>query len=159
MPRSHLQSIVALIAFLGTSSPIQADIPVVPHGQAFECTPTHVWDGDGPIWCKEGPRLRLAGIAAREIDGTCSKGHPCPRAGGLEARDALAALLGKIVGTGRHGHILVRGPTMKCQSEGSAGGNRTAAWCVSPTMGDINCVMIRDGLALRWDKYWKKHQC
>lgn len=45
-------------------------LSVVPHGEAFECTPVAVWDGDGPIWCAEGPRLRLAGIAARELDGT-----------------------------------------------------------------------------------------
>ena len=42
----------------------KADVPVIPSGQTFECTLTHVWDGDGPIWCEEGPRLRLAGIAA-----------------------------------------------------------------------------------------------
>lgn len=67
---------------------------VVPTGHQFNCTPTRVWDGGGPIWCAEGPRVRLAGIAAREIDGdlSCSmvrkgwalrwdrfwKGHRCP---------------------------------------------------------------------------------
>lgn len=45
----------------------------------FVCTPVAVWDGDGPIWCKEGPKIRIAGIAAREMDGTCSRGHPCSR--------------------------------------------------------------------------------
>jgi endonuclease YncB( thermonuclease family) len=39
-------------------------------GQHFTCTPTRVWDGHGPIWCAEGPRIRLAGIAASEIDET-----------------------------------------------------------------------------------------
>jgi endonuclease YncB( thermonuclease family) len=34
-------------------------------GAAFTCTPVRVWDGDGPIWCAEGPKVRLAGIAAR----------------------------------------------------------------------------------------------
>lgn len=29
----------------------------------FVCTPVAVWDGDGPVWCKEGLRLRIAGIA------------------------------------------------------------------------------------------------
>ena len=23
---------------------------VIPDGQVFTCTPTRVWDGDGPIW-------------------------------------------------------------------------------------------------------------
>lgn len=44
---------------------------IVAAGQTFTCTPTHVWDGDGPVWCAEGPHLRIAGIAAREMDGTC----------------------------------------------------------------------------------------
>ena len=44
---------------------------IVPAGQSFNCTPTAVWDGDGPIWCAEGPHIRLSGIAAREMDGSC----------------------------------------------------------------------------------------
>lgn len=43
---------------------------VIAAGQTFTCTPTRVWDGDGPVWCAEGPRLRIAGIAAREMDGS-----------------------------------------------------------------------------------------
>ena len=136
-----------------------ADVSVVPRGQVFDCTPTHVWDGDGPIWCEEGPRLRLAGIAARELDGTCSSGHPCPAASGASARQALVALLGQAIGVGTHGHTLVSGPTLRCRSDGSAGGDRTASWCVSPTNGDINCAMVRGGWAARWDRYWRGHQC
>ncbi|GGB55743.1 hypothetical protein GCM10010833_08070 [Blastomonas aquatica] len=49
---------------------------VIPSGQSFVCTPTVVWDGDGPIWCAEGPRIRLSGIAAREMDGSCSPAIP-----------------------------------------------------------------------------------
>ena len=138
---------------------VAADVPVIQSGQTFECTPTHVWDGDGPIWCDEGPRLRLAGIAAREIDETCSRGHPCPEATGREARAALVAFLGVPTGTGRHGHTLVIGPTITCRSDGSAGGNRTAAWCTSPSTGDINCAMVNGGWALRWDRYWNNHSC
>ena len=64
----------------------------VPAGQSFDCTPTAVWDGDGPIWCAEGPHIRLSGIAAREMDGTCRPGHPCPAANPIAARDHLVAL-------------------------------------------------------------------
>ena len=38
---------------------------VIAAGVAFTCTPVAVWDGDGPIWCMEGPKIRIAGIAAR----------------------------------------------------------------------------------------------
>lgn len=65
---------------------------IVASGQTFTCTPTHVWDGDGPVWCAEGPHLRIAGIAAREMDGTCRSNQPCPDASAVEARDALVQL-------------------------------------------------------------------
>lgn len=132
---------------------------VVPAGDPFDCTPVAVWDGDGPVWCEEGPHLRLAGVAAREMDGSCRSGHPCPKATAVEARDALVALLGQPIGTGKHGHILVAGPTIRCMSTGTAGGNRTGAWCVSPQGGDISCAMVRSGYAARWDRYWQGHRC
>lgn len=136
-----------------------AAVAVVPSGQIFECTPTRVWDGDGPVWCAEGPRVRLSGIAAREIDGTCRANQPCPTTSAEQSRDALARLVGKPRGKSGEGHVLVSGPTMTCRSTGSGGGNRTAAWCVSPQGGDISCAMTQAGFALRWDRYWGNHRC
>jgi endonuclease YncB( thermonuclease family) len=132
---------------------------VVPAGQTFTCTPTRVWDGDGPVWCAEGPRVRLAGIAAREIDGTCRDGQPCPAADAVEARDALVGLIGVATGRSPTGHVLVTGPAMTCQSEGDGVGSRTAAWCVSPVGGDLSCAMVKGGWALKWDMYWRGHRC
>ncbi|PAL20633.1 thermonuclease family protein [Sphingopyxis sp. GW247-27LB] len=132
---------------------------IVPAGQSFNCTPTAVWDGDGPIWCAEGPRIRLSGIAAREMDGSCSPGHPCPAADAVAARDHLVTLVGTRQGVLGTGHIKVNGPTMRCRSAGGAGGNRTAAFCVSPKSGDLSCAMVRDGYAARWDRYWQGHRC
>ena len=109
--------LTVLIIFSTFGSIVHAAAPVIPAGQDFVCNPTHVWDGDGPIWCREGPRIRLAGIAARELDGTCKKGHPCPRANAIVARDGLAGLVGTPTGVGRHGHILIVGPAMRCHSD------------------------------------------
>jgi endonuclease YncB( thermonuclease family) len=53
-------------------------VEIVGAGKSFKCTPVAVWDGDGPIWCAEGPRIRISGVAAREIDGTCRANQPCP---------------------------------------------------------------------------------
>lgn len=128
-------------------------------GQSFTCTPTHVWDGDGPVWCEEGSRLRIAGIAAREIDGTCRTSQPCPQSSAIEARDALVQILGGARGTTPTGHVLVKGPKLSCQSEGSAAGNRTAAWCRLPSGADLSCAMIRTRTVLRWDRYWKGPAC
>lgn len=157
----QLRSFLPVIAsmFLGFTTVVAASAPIVPAGQTFICTPTHVWDGDGPIWCQEGPHVRLSGVAAREMDGSCNSNQPCPRATAEAARDALVALLGVPTGIGRHGHILVEGPTMQCLSDGSAGGDRTAAWCVSPKSGDVNCAIVKGGWALRWERYWREHGC
>ncbi|NBW76046.1 MAG: hypothetical protein EBR34_09620 [Sphingomonadaceae bacterium] len=132
---------------------------IVPAGQSFECTPLRVWDGDGPIWCAEGPHVRLSGIAAREMNDTCNANQPCPDASAIEARDTLVRLVGLPIGTSPDGHVLVKGPTLNCQSVGGAGGSRTAAWCVSPSVGDLSCAMVQTGTVLRWDRYWRDHSC
>ena len=132
---------------------------VVARGTAFSCTPVAVWDGDGPIWCKEGPRIRLAGIAAREIDETCKTGHPCPTSSGRAARDGLVELLGGARGMLPSGHIRVRSAALRCVSDGGGGGNRTAAWCRTSTGLSLNCAMVSAGLAARWDPYWRRARC
>ena len=133
--------------------------PIVAAGQAFTCTPVRVWDGDGPIWCVEGPRLRLAGIAAREADGTCRPNQPCPAGSAEAARDALVALIGRPIGRSREGHILVSASPMRCQSTGPADGDRTGAWCDTASGTDLSCAMVASGFALRWPRYWNRHPC
>lgn len=123
--------------------------PIVPAGRAFSCTPTRVWDGDGPIWCREGPRLRLANIATREIDGHCRPGQPCPTATGVAARDQLVALLGGARGRTADGHVLVAGPALACRSAGPDKYNRTVARCRDGTR-DIGAELVRRGAALPW---------
>lgn len=127
---------------------------VVAAGTSFTCTPVRVWDGDGPIWCAEGPRIRLAGIAAREMDGSCRPGHPCPKASAVEARDRLVRLIGRRTGVAPSGHILVEGEPLRCRSDGSGKGERTAAWCSNSSAGDLSRAMVRSGTALKWDRYW-----
>jgi endonuclease YncB( thermonuclease family) len=132
---------------------------VIVSGAPFRCTPTAVWDGDGPVWCAEGPKVRIAGVAAREADGTCRPNQPCPPVSGLEARDRLVRLFGGAKGFLPTGHVRVRSATMTCVSAGSAGGSRTAAWCTSPIFGDLSCETVRAGGAVRWTKYWGRHRC
>ena len=91
---------------------ILAALQIVAAGTSFTCTPVRVWDGDGPLWCAEGPRIRLAGIAARETDGTCRPNQPCPNATAEQARNHLVGLVGRPVGTSREGHIMVRGAAL-----------------------------------------------
>lgn len=146
-----------LIALLG----------IVTAGTAFTCTPVAVWDGDGPIWCAEGPRIRLHGIAAREVkrvrgaivDGGCNRGHPCPAVSGVVARDWLVTLLGGGKGSLATGHIRVAAPAMRCVSYGSAKGARTDASCAMPGVGDLSCALVRAGTVLRWRSYGGDKVC
>ncbi|MDF2810460.1 MAG: hypothetical protein K0S56_1491 [Microvirga sp.] len=131
----------------------------VPAGTTFRCTPTRVWDGDGPLRCAEGPRIRLSGIAARETDNSCRSNQPCPRATAEAARDALVHLVGTPVGKSREGHVLVKGPALTCRSLGNGKGGRTAAWCSSPRVGDLSCAMVATGTVLKWRRYWRGHRC
>nr|WP_133366487.1 hypothetical protein [Qipengyuania sediminis] len=141
---------IALLTFMAAA---------ISDGQSFACTPVRVWDGDGPIWCREGPRVRLAGIAAREIDGSCAPGHPCPKASAILAKATLVRLVGRQIGESSEGHALVSGPTLTCRSAGSAGGNRTAAWCSSSKVGDLSCALLRAKVVARWDRYWGAKEC
>lgn len=149
--------VTALTATACTAKPQETRI--VESDAQFSCTPTAVWDGDGPIWCAEGPRVRLGGIAAREVNGTCRDNQPCPQATGIAARDALVSLLGGPRGRRAEGHIIVSGPKLQCASVGSAGGGRTAAWCQTPDGRELSCAMIATGTALRWPRYDRKNRC
>lgn len=132
-----------------------AHVAVVPAGETFTCTPVRVWDADGPIWCAEGPRVRLDGIAAREMDGDCLPGHPCPAMNPLAARARLVALLApKRIWPLKSHHIALEGaPGLSCTSSGSAKGNRTSAICRTAANEDIGCALIAAGAALEWRRY------
>ena len=133
--------------------------PIIPAGIGFKCTPVAVYDGDGPIWCAEGPKIRLAGIAAREMNETCNSNQPCPRASAVQARNQLVSFLGGPKGVLPTKHVRVAALPMRCLSEGNARGSRTAAWCKLANGVDLNCAMVRSGTTLRWDRYWRSHRC
>lgn len=122
-------------------------------GQSFTCTATRVWDGDGPILCREGPRIRLAAIAARELSGDCRPGQPCPRASGVTARDTLVQLLGGDRGRSADGHVIVGPIRLRCRSQGGDAYGRTVAWCAAPGAGDLSCALVRSGTVLPWRRY------
>ncbi len=115
-----------------------------PAKQSFTCTVTSVHDGDGPVRCLErgadgkAIKIRLTAIAARELDGTCSPGHPCPSASGQQAQQALWRL--------------ARGQKLSCEATGTSY-SRVTAWCWRQDGVELNCAMVKSGTALRWDKF------
>ena len=96
---------------------------LVAPGMVFSCTPTRVWDGDGPIWCAEGPKVRLAGIAAREVDETC---RPAQTPSKMIANTAtiwpMSSLVGDIEGS----------PAGDVPDTRSHGGSERVGWIPSP---------------------------
>ena len=117
--------------------------------RSFSCTVASVTDGDTFRCAETGLdgrqiRVRLSGVAARERDGSCSTGHPCPDA----SSEAATAELKR----------LALGETLTCREEGRTYG-RIAAFCSSPAAGDLSCAMVASGTAARWDRYWRDHSC
>jgi endonuclease YncB( thermonuclease family) len=104
-------------------------------------------------------RIRLAGIAARETDGSCRRWQPCPPASAEAATGALVDLLGGRQGERSTGHVLVSGPQLRCRSDGPARGDRTAAWCELPDGRDLSCAMVGTGTVAIWPRFWGDHSC
>ena len=175
-PRLHLLP-AALLALAGCGAeeklkydadakPVAEAIPA--EGVRFRCTPTRVSAGDGPLRCAEGQRVKLAGIAVREVDGRCRANQPCPDASPQAARAALVRLVSAAAPpapaqapppAGKARYDRVSGPALSCTSTGWAGGRRVGAWCVSPVAGDLSCAMVASGTALPWPAYWRSHGC
>ncbi|MBB4860902.1 endonuclease YncB(thermonuclease family) [Novosphingobium chloroacetimidivorans] len=86
---------------------ILTTVAIIPAGETFTCTPTEVYEGDGPVWCTDGPRIRLAGIAACEMDGTCRSNQPCPAVAAQRSHGALVKLVGVPIGRRPESHVLV----------------------------------------------------
>ena len=118
--------------------PMTASPTHVSQGRPFACLVVKVHDGDGPVWCSEGERVRLAGIAAREINESCRPKQPCPMASGASAQGALERM--------------VLGKLLSCRQVGTSY-NRTVAWCRLPSSEDVSCAMIETGTTLRWERY------
>jgi endonuclease YncB( thermonuclease family) len=97
-----------------------------------------VHDGDGPIYCAEGPKIRLQALAAREADESCRPGHACPAASGAAATAALRKLaLGKV---------------LRREATGTSY-SRVTAWCRTNEGVELNCAMVRGGTVAYWRRY------
>ena len=119
------------------------------NGSKFTCTVVSVTDGD-TFRCREQDstgraiRVRLSGVAARETDGSCSPGHPCPTA----SADAATAELQR----------LAHAETLTCRAVGETYG-RVAGFCATAEGTDLSCAMVESGTVLKWRKYWGLHRC
>lgn len=109
----------------------------------FVCTVVSVYDGDGPIHCRERAetgkpiKIRLHGINAREMDGSCRQNAPCPKASAGAAKTTLTRL--------------VRGKVLHCGRMGRSYGRIDARCSVDGV--DVSCAMMRSGTVARWPDF------
>ena len=115
-----------------------APSPAAPPADAdLSCQVASVHDGDS-LRCRDGTRIRLHAVAARETDETCSPGHPCPAASAASATRTLKRL--------------ALGQDLACRPTGHSY-DRVTAICWTPEGTEVNCAMIRSGTALTWPRY------
>lgn len=103
----------------------------------FVCNVASITDGD-TLRCRDGTRIRLHAISARETDETCSPGHPCPAASAMAATEELTRL--------------AAGRQLSCERVGRSY-NRVTAICADEAGLEINCAMVRSGTAELWDRF------
>ena len=127
---------------LPTAAPKAPPLPLAVSASKapFSCRVTSVHDGD-TLRCADGTRVRLHAVAAREIDETCSAGHPCPTASAATARFELVKL--------------AENRTLECHRTGQSY-NRVTAICDNDEGVEINCAMVRSGTALIWDRFHRQ---
>jgi endonuclease YncB( thermonuclease family) len=115
--------------------------------QTFSCTVTRVHDGDGPLWCAEGPNVRIAGIQAPDFESA----EPCRRRRAEYVCSDAAARASQ-----RKVSALVLRRRLTCQAlEPSY--NRIVARCRLPDGRDLSCAVLAAGAATRWDRYWQRY--
>nr|WP_120218431.1 thermonuclease family protein [Sphingopyxis sp. EG6] len=99
--------------------------------RAIECHTPNVTDGDS-LRCND-QRIRLLGIDAPEMPGSCRPGRRCVQGDPYAARDYLISLTRT---------------TVRCTPEGRDRYGRTLARCTANGI-DLSCAMIRSGHAVR----------
>lgn len=128
---------VAIAAFLAAFLSFSASGAAQAGGErqrvsrAIECHSPTVTDGDS-LRCG-GQRVRLLGIDAPEMPGSCRPGRQCVQGNPFAARDYLVSLTRT---------------TVRCTPEGQDRYGRTLARCTANGI-DLSCAMIRSGHAVR----------
>lgn len=116
----------------------------------FICIVTRVHDGDGPLWCRSGQKIRVAGIQAPDF----TSAEPCRRTEARRANytcnDRAAERSQQIVSR------LVLGKRLTCRPMGMSY-QRVVARCTLPDGRSLSCAAIAAGAAVRWDRYWRRY--
>ncbi len=120
-----------------------ADLP-----PQFACQVVRVYDGDGPITCRNGIKVRVAGVQAPDFE----RASPClQRKPGYVCDDAKARASQRIAAR------LVLGKALGCRPVDRSY-QRVVARCTLPDGRSLSCALIAAGAATRWDIYWRRYK-
>ncbi|MDO6414303.1 hypothetical protein Q4F19_07905 [Sphingomonas sp. BIUV-7] len=115
----------------------------------FSCVVTRVHDGDGPLWCANGVKVRIAGVQAPDFQNA----EPCRRATHpAYSCDDMAAARSR--GTVEK---LVLGKRLSCLGVDRSYG-RVVARCTLPDGRSLSCAVVAADAAVRWDRYWRQYR-
>lgn len=115
----------------------------------FTCEVVRVHDGDGPLWCRSGEKVRIAGIQAPDFESAA----PCRRAShpAYTCNDVAARRSQQIVSQ------LTLHRRLSCQPTGKSY-SRIVARCTLPDGRSLSCAAIAAGAAVRWHRYWRQYR-
>lgn len=117
----------------------------------FVCAVVKVHDGDGPLWCRLGQKVRVAGIQAPDFKSAEPCRRPAARRATYTCDDTAARLSQQIVSR------LTLHQRLVCQPTGTSY-KRVVARCTLPDGRSLSCATIAAGAAVRWDTYWRRYK-
>jgi len=117
----------------------------------FVCEVVKVHDGDGPLWCRSGQKVRVAGIQAPDFEIAEPCRRPAARRATYACDNAAAERSLQIVSR------LTLSQRLVCQPVGTSY-KRVVALCTLPDGRSLSCATIAAGAAVRWDSYWRRYK-
>jgi endonuclease YncB( thermonuclease family) len=115
------------------------------------CNVVRVHDGDGPLWCRSGEKIRVAGIQAPDFTSAEPCHRPAAQRRAYNCDDRAAARSERIMSG------LTLGKQLVCQPVGNSY-SRAVARCTLPDGRSLSCAAIAAGGAVRWDRYWRRYR-
>ncbi|SFP98877.1 thermonuclease family protein [Sphingomonas rubra] len=123
-----------------------ADLP-----PPFVCQVVRVHDGDGPLWCRSGEKVRVAGIQAPDFANAAPCRRPAARRAAYTCDDAAATRSRRVV------ERLTLNQRLTCRPVDRSY-RRIVARCTLPDGRSLSCATIAAGAANRWNTYWRRYR-